>query len=445
MTPRDEWDLESLATAAAAGGLALIGNELARRALGIGPAGAALAFVMLSALAFALIRLTRHRLTAILRRVLDHEAEDGDEPTGTRRLGRELNGLIKNHREALQAAHRHQTEAAALRAALLRVGRELGANEFEPSADPQEWIEAIADHRRREAGTLAARSERLRDVARRIAEGVRDQEETVGKTTSTVEALSEEIDRISRNADEAALACSESQREARQGLEQLRTVIEGIERLREAVESNARKARRLGDRSVEIGAIVQLIGGLAQRTDMLALNATIESVRAGEHGRGFAVVADEIRKLAERGADSTREIATLVEAIQADVNEGLRATEEEQAEMAREAERIAQALSVLERIQAVAERSSNLVQGISNSATGQVVATRELVRAIQRFSEVSHRSGVLAEEACEPPQEPAVHRGRLDRPSGARSPVIGNGPTRPKSSQRSQTPAEPLP
>src|SRR5205814_8206634 len=98
---------------------------------------------------------------------------------------------------------------------------------------------------------------------------------------------------------------------------------------------------------------------------MLALNATIESIRAGEHGRGFAVVAEEIRKLAERTAGATRDIGTLVEAIQADTQESIRALGAEQVEMQRETQRVREAGSSLERIRQVAERSARLVEGIS--------------------------------------------------------------------------------
>src|SRR5205807_3612596 len=104
---------------------------------------------------------------------------------------------------------------------------------------------------------------------------------------------------------------------------------------------------------VEIGTIVELIRGISSRTDMLALNATIESVRAGEHGRGFAVVAEEIRKLAERTAGATREIGTLVEAIQADTYESIRALGEEQSEMDQEVQRVREAGTALERISEV--------------------------------------------------------------------------------------------
>jgi twitching motility protein PilJ len=253
-------------------------------------------------------------------------------------------------------------------------------------------LSGVLERLRQTAVTIHRDASSLEELNERVASGAADQSDAVAKTASAVEALSERIDRVSMNAEEALGVCERARDEARQGLEQVSSVIEGMDRLLAQIEANGRKAKRLEDRSNEIGIIVDLIRGISSRTDMLALNATIESVRAGEHGRGFAVVAEEIRKLAERTATATREIGTIVEAIQVDTHESIRALGQEQAEMQRESERVRVTGSVLERISQGAEHSARLVEVISRSTNDQVVATQDLVRAMQRISEVTHQT-----------------------------------------------------
>jgi methyl-accepting chemotaxis protein len=305
----------------------------------------------------------------------------------------ELDDAIDSVRTALVRAQRLQADSEAvdrLAKSFLRTVQD--ASSPNRPATAQAGISGLLEGLGIIAALLIRDSGAIEVVNERMATGAVDQSETVTRTTTTVEDLSDKIDRISQHAEDAAEACQKSRQEASRGLEQLHSVIEGMDRLRGQVEANGRKARRLGDRSVEIGTIVELIRGISNRTDMLALNATIESVRAGEHGRGFAVVAEEIRKLAERTAGAAREIGTLVDAIQTDTQESIRAMGEEQTQMEQEAQRVREAGTALERISEVAESSARLVEGISRSSNDQVLATQELVIAMQRISEVSHRT-----------------------------------------------------
>lgn len=86
-----------------------------------------------------------------------------------------------------------------------------------------------------------------------------------------------------------------------------------MQQIARQMQGTSESIEALGKQSLQINAIVQTIGGIAEQTNLLALNAAIEAARAGEQGRGFAVVADEVRNLAARTSKATEEIVRVVE------------------------------------------------------------------------------------------------------------------------------------
>ncbi|MCM5571947.1 methyl-accepting chemotaxis protein [Burkholderiaceae bacterium FT117] len=97
--------------------------------------------------------------------------------------------------------------------------------------------------------------------------------------------------------------------------------VDGITRSRELIRETEKRIKRLGERSQEIGEVVGIIHGIAERTGILALNASMHAAAAGEAGRNFAVVADEVKRLSESARESTDRIGRLVHAIQTETNQ----------------------------------------------------------------------------------------------------------------------------
>src|SRR6266568_2644116 len=179
---------------------------------------------------------------------------------------------------------------------------------------------------------------------------------------------------------------------AEQGNRSVRDTLEGMERIRSSVQATAKKIKSLGDRSLEISEIINVINDITEQTNLLALNAAIEAARAGEAGRGFAVVADEVRKLAEHSRSATKDIAALIKAIQAETNEAVVVMEEGTKEVEGGATLADQAGRALDAISNVVRQSAELVQEISLASKQQVRGTEGVAHAMQIISNITRQT-----------------------------------------------------
>jgi len=212
--------------------------------------------------------------------------------------------------------------------------------------------------------------------------------------------MSANIDVVSSNASAASQSSSAARDSAEQARKLVMELLRGMDHIRTHVASSESKLRALGDRSHEIGSIVEMIGSISSRTDLLALNASIESVRAGEHGRGFAVVAEEVRKLAEQTAQATREVAALIESTQRETQESISAMAKERTDVENEIHRVQAAQESLELIGRITSDSAKKTGDISQSTQHQLQLTREVVFAVERIANAAKSSRSRAERAC---------------------------------------------
>ncbi|MCC6746227.1 MAG: methyl-accepting chemotaxis protein [Deltaproteobacteria bacterium] len=165
----------------------------------------------------------------------------------------------------------------------------------------------------------------------------------------------------------------------------------------------------LGQRSLEINQIVELIDEIAAQTNMLALNAAIEASRAGEQGKGFAVVADEVRKLAERSSSATKDIGAFIDLIRD-------ATQE--------------AVVAMEEIRAVTRATADGALDTTRAADQMAEAARQLGAAIARFK--VQRADVAAITKLLDEKREELHRalaalGELAATPGVDAPPVQEG------------------
>ncbi|MFO4629550.1 methyl-accepting chemotaxis protein [Pseudomonas protegens] len=251
------------------------------------------------------------------------------------------------------------------------------------------------------AGQVAGAVQETQATAMQLAEASEHQAQQISEASTAINEMAQSIDQVSANAAESSAVAERSVEIANKGNEVVHNTIHGMDNIREQIQDTAKRIKRLGESSQEIGDIVSLIDDIADQTNILALNAAIQASMAGDAGRGFAVVADEVQRLAERSSAPTRQIETLVRAIQTDTNEAVISMEQTTTEVVRGA-RLAQDAGVaLEEIEGVSKTLAALIQSISNAAqqqtssAGQISLTMNVIQQIT--SQTSSGSTATAE------------------------------------------------
>ncbi len=218
------------------------------------------------------------------------------------------------------------------------------------------------------------------------------QSQEIEQTGQAVLQMAERIHQVSRAAGESADVARASVAAAGQGEGAVQDTIAGMQQLREQMQDASKRIKRLGDSSLEIGDIVDLITYITEQTHVLALNAAIQAAAAGEGGRGFAVVAEEVQRLAERCGDAARRIAQLVKTVQADAHEAVAAMEHSVQRVVDGKQRSDAAGAALAEIRRVSGHLADLIDGISSATREQSGLADRVARNIDSILTVTEHT-----------------------------------------------------
>jgi methyl-accepting chemotaxis protein len=176
-------------------------------------------------------------------------------------------------------------------------------------------------------GQVQSSSAELQAAANQQAAGIKEQATSMAEITTTITELLATARQIAESAQRVSQIAEQTASSAQTGDGTVGTAHDSISAIRRQVDMIVNHMLALGKKSQEIGSVLDIVSELAEQTNILSINATIEAAGAGEAGKRFAVVADEIRKLADRVADSAKEIRTLIEDVRSSVNTTVMATE----------------------------------------------------------------------------------------------------------------------
>ncbi len=285
--------------------------------------------------------------------------------------------LIKSHDEFGDLSNQIHDMSISLQNILAQVGQ------F------SEQVAASAEELTASAEQTSQATEQIADTMQDVAAGTDQQVKSTEASHQLVQQVSQQINQIAQSAQAMTLVAQETSTFASSGQSSLQDVKNQMNHIHETVRSLAQSVLQLGERSQQIGDIVDIISGIASQTNLLALNAAIEAARAGEQGRGFAVVADEVRKLAEQSAYSAQQIAQKISMIQSDTADAVKVTDSVSIEVNTGLEKVHIAEDSFSQITFAVDVVATEVEEIS-IATQQIVDNSGLlVTSIEGISNVS--------------------------------------------------------
>lgn len=244
---------------------------------------------------------------------------------------------------------------------------------------------------------LSAAAEQLKSSTSLTAEGVNRQLIESEQVATAMNEMNATVSEVANNASQAAAASSLADEASNMGSQRVEANLKSFTQLAANIENSGSIIENLSEESNNIGAMLNVIRGIAEQTNLLALNAAIEAARAGEQGRGFAVVADEVRTLAQRSAQSTQEIEEVVNRLQKLAADAVTAMQQGKTQVDESVQNSSNVAKALNEIKNSIETVNSMNIQIATAAEEQTNVSEEINRSVVSITEVARETSQLTE------------------------------------------------
>jgi methyl-accepting chemotaxis protein len=283
----------------------------------------------------------------------------------------------------------------------LTAASEQSGSATEQIASVSQQVAKGSEEQTRGIGEVNTAINELSKAIEQVDTGSKEQAKAVEQATGIVQQVSSAAEQTATSAQQAATSASQAAEVAKQGSTTVEKTIDGIRKINSSMQDVAKKVGELGKHSGEIGGMIAVIDDIASQTNLLALNAAIEAARAGEQGRGFAVVADEVKKLAERTAKETKEIATLVGTVQKGVADSIQASLEG-AKQAEAGSNLAnEAGTALGQILEAINSMTSQIESISAAAEEMSASASEMVKVVDGVAKIADQNLTITKQMAD--------------------------------------------
>ncbi|MEZ5444442.1 MAG: methyl-accepting chemotaxis protein [Gammaproteobacteria bacterium] len=236
---------------------------------------------------------------------------------------------------------------------------------------------------------VTSKTEQAGTISARLLNAAKIQTQEIQDAGKRVVQVASGAKKVSETATESASVAQRSLQAAAKGASAVENSIKGMNDIRDQIQETAKRIKRLGESSQEVGEIIEMISDITEQTNVLALNAAIQAAAAGEAGRGFAVVAEEVQRLAERSGDATKQIGALIRTIQRDTQEAVAAMERSTVGVVEGAKLSDAAGEALTEIREVSKDLAGLIEQIFGVAREQAAAAADVSKRMESIMKIT--------------------------------------------------------
>lgn len=280
-------------------------------------------------------------------------------------------------------------------------------------AATQVQIRVIIDEIRLAANEVQSRCADLEQEIMLISSNSQSQQDGVLQVSAAMQELSVSVSEVAISAGNASDAAKISLATVTDGRSQMSRCLESTARVVSAVQGSSETIYSLSQSVNRIGDITQVIQDIAEQTNLLALNAAIEAARAGEQGRGFAVVADEVRKLSERTATSTADIAKMVNEINSTTQSAVKSMEKAVLEVESGRGMLQATNDKFQQVNVSSQQVTGMAGQIANAAGEQSSSSQEVSNNMEKMSVLIEKNTFTIEKFKQSIQDLSVTAGAL--------------------------------
>ena len=250
-------------------------------------------------------------------------------------------------------------------------------------------------------GDVQISSTQLQGTANQQAVGAMEQASAMSEISTTLTELLATSRQITESAQSVSDVAEQTATAGQAGRSTLASAQRSMTEIRQQVDVIVNHMLELGDKSQRIGVVLDIVSELAEQTNILAINSTIEAAGAGESGRRFGVVADEIRKLADRVAESTKEIRSLIDLIRGAVHTTVIATEIGSKAVDSGTAQVTGVVSAFQQIVDMVETTTEAAREIELSTKQQTTAVEQVNFAVANLTQTTKETEATSTQTLE--------------------------------------------